>query len=84
MKNAYVISINNAVWAVASSWRKAYIQMLSFFSRCEYELDSSEHGFAYDKYVWMNDSTGELFFAHIDECKVDEWSDINDTDSVNS
>lgn len=77
MKNAYVVSVNNAVWSVASSWRKAYWQMLSFFSGCDYELDSYEHGYTYDKYLWVNNDTGELFTAHIDECEIDTEDDVN-------
>lgn len=51
--------------------------MLSFFSGCDYELDSYEHGYTYDKYLWVNSDTGELFTAHIDECEIDTEDDVN-------
>lgn len=71
-----VVTINNAVWGVASSWRNAYRMMCEHFANEEHDwaLDTIEPELADDKFVWMDTETGEVVFVVIDECVVDDIS----------
>lgn len=71
-----VVSIDNAVWGVASSWRNAYRMMCEYFASNEHDwaLDTIEPELADDKFAWMNTETGEVEFVTIDECVIDDSS----------
>ena len=69
----YVLTINDAVVSVNSSWRMAYLAMMSRFEG-SYALMESFHNYTYDTFKWAYNETGEVETAVIEEAEFDnEW-----------
>ncbi len=76
----YVLTINNAVISVNSSWRMAYLAMMTRFEG-QYTLEECSHNYTYDKFVWAYNESGEVETAIIEEAEFDnEWFVPDPTD----
>ena len=69
----YVLTINNAVISVNSTWRMAYLAMMSRFEG-SYTLTESFHNYIYDTFKWTYNDSGEVETAVIEAAEFDnEW-----------
>lgn len=74
MSNTYVLLIDGTVVTVCSSWRNAYLAMLSHYQECddEWSVLSLQRAYVDDTIIWMNHfgttSRADIYEEEVDAC----------------